>query len=194
MLHFHARRHVDERAPAENRGVQGRKFVVADRYYFAKPAPENFRMLFQPIGRADKDHALFADRFLDVGIDRFAIKLRFDAGEKFAFLFRNAEALKGALYIFGNFIPRARRALTLREIVTDLIEVNRFKISARPMSWQWFALESLQRLQSKFADPSRVLFHVGDIIYDALIETDAGVVAVINLVVKVAFVAIDIDG
>jgi len=62
------------------------------------------------------------------------------------------------------------------------------------MSWQWFALESLQRLQSKFADPSRVLFHVGDIIYDALIETDAGVVAVINLVVKVAFVAIDIDG
>jgi hypothetical protein len=52
----------------------------------------------------------------------------------------------------------------------------------------------LQRLQSKFSDPIRVLFHVGDISHDALIETDPGVVAVINLVVKVANVAIDIDG
>src|SRR4030095_16518185 len=193
MLHFHAWRHVNERAPAENRGVQGRKFVVADRYYFAKPAPENFRMLFQPIGRADKDHALFADRFLDVGIDRFAIKLRFDAGEKFAFLFRNSEALKGALYIFGNFIPRARRALTRVERVTNLIDVNLYKIFARPMSWQWFALESLQRLQSKFADPSRVLFHVRDVIHDAFAQADTSVEAVIDLVMKVADVAIDID-
>src|SRR5207248_10868248 len=194
MLHFHASRHVNKRAAAENRGVQRRKFVVAGRNYLSKPSPENLRMFFQTFGRTDKDHALFADRLLDIGINRFAIELRFHAGEKFALLLWNTEALERPLYIFGNFIPRARRALTLREIVTDLIEIDRFEIFARPMRWQWFALESLQRLQSKFADPIRVLFHVGDIIHDALIETDAGVIAVINLVLKVANVAIDIDG
>ena len=62
------------------------------------------------------------------------------------------------------------------------------------MGWQWFAFESLQRLQAKFPDPIRVLFHVGDIIHDALIEPDARVVAVFDLVMKVANVAIDIDG
>jgi len=144
--------------------------------------------------KADKDHALFADCFLDVGVDRFAIELRFHAGEKFALLFRNAEALEGPLHIFGNFVPRTRRALTLRQIITNLIEIDRFKILARPVRGQRLAFESLQRLQSKFADPIRILFHVGDIIHDALVETDAGVVAVINLVVKVANVAIDIDG
>src|SRR5207237_2331043 len=46
MFHFHAWRHVDERAAAENRGVQCRKFVVPGRNYLSKPAPENFRMLF----------------------------------------------------------------------------------------------------------------------------------------------------
>src|SRR6266487_2030540 len=194
MLHFHAWRHVNERAAAENRGVQRRKFVVAGRNYLSKPSPENLRMFFQTFGRTDKDHALFADRLLDIGINRFAIELRFDAGEKSAFLLRNTEALERPLYIFGNFIPRTRRALTLREIITKLIEIDCFEILARPMGWQWFALESLQRFQAKFADPIRVLFHVGDIIHDALIEPDARVVAVFDLVMKVANVAIDIDG
>jgi len=61
------------------------------------------------------------------------------------------------------------------------------------MRWQWFALESLQRFNRNSRTQSGPV-SVGDIIHDALIETDAGVIAVINLVLKVANVAIDIDG
>src|SRR5438046_7258701 len=104
MLHFHAWRYVNERAAAENRGVQRRKFVVAGRNYLSKPSPENLRMFFQTFGRTDKDHALFADRLLDVGINRFAIELRVHPGEKFAFLLRNTEALHCLLYIFRLFL------------------------------------------------------------------------------------------
>src|SRR5678816_3698925 len=131
MLHFHAWRHVDERAPAENRGVQGRKFVVADRYYFAEPASKNFRMLFQSFSRADEDHALFADSFLDVGINRFAIELRLHAGEKFSFLLRNAETLECSLHVLRNFVPRAFGTLTLRQIVSNLAKIDRLKVLAR---------------------------------------------------------------
>ena len=42
MLHFHARRHVDERAAAENRGVQRAEFVVAGRDHFAEPSSGKF--------------------------------------------------------------------------------------------------------------------------------------------------------
>src|SRR5204862_7879583 len=145
MFHFHAWRHINKRAAAENRGVQRRKFVVAGRNYLSKPSPENLRMFFQTFSRTDKDHALFADRLLDVGINRFAIELRFHAGEEFAFLLRDTETFEGPLYIFWNFIPRTRRALTLRQIVTDFIEIDCFEILARPVRRQWFALESLQR-------------------------------------------------
>ena len=107
--------------PLKTAEFSAAEFVVAGRDDFAEPLPENFRMFFQPFGRADKDHALLADCFLDVGIDRFAIELRFHAGEKFAFLFRNAEALEGPLYIFGHVIPRTRRALTLRQVITNLV-------------------------------------------------------------------------
>src|SRR5207237_7381476 len=120
MFHFHAWRHINKRAAAENRGVQRRKFVVAGRNYLSKPSPENLRMFFQTFSRTDKDHALFADRLLDIGINRFAIELRFHAGEKFAFLLRNTERLELPLYTFGHFIPYTRRSLILRSILMYL--------------------------------------------------------------------------
>ena len=51
----------------------------------------------------------------------------------------------------------------------------------------------LQRFEPKFADPVGILFDVGDVMTTSLGQTDAGVVAVIDLVMKVAYVAIDID-
>ena len=66
MLHFHARWHVNKRSAAENGGVQRAEFVVADRDDFAEPFPENLRMILQSFGRSDENHALFADRFLDI--------------------------------------------------------------------------------------------------------------------------------
>src|SRR5205085_6235055 len=96
MFYFHARRHVNKRPAAEHRGVQGAKFVVAGRNHFAEPLPENLGMVLQTFRAADEDNALFADRLLDVGINRFAVELRFYAGQEFSFLLRNAEPLEGA--------------------------------------------------------------------------------------------------
>ena len=109
MFHFHAGRDVDERAAAEHGGVQRAEFVVAGRDDFAEPFPENFRMILQAFGRSDEDDALFADGLLDVGIDGFAVELRFDAGEKFSFLLRNTEPLEGALDVVRHILPAAFR-------------------------------------------------------------------------------------
>src|SRR5207248_4948071 len=176
---------------AKNRGIQRRKFVVADRDYLTEPAPENLRMFFQTFGRTNKDHALFADGFLDVGVNRLAIELRLYSGQKFTLLLRNPETLERPLYVFGDLIPRTCRALTLREIIADLAEIDGFEILARPVGRQRLALESLQRFQTKFADPVWVLFHVGNVIHDMVTQADAGIEAVIDFVMKVAFIAID---
>src|ERR1700682_5456325 len=61
MLHLHAGRDIDERSAAEDRGVECAELVGADRNNFAEPLPENFRVVFQTLGRADEDDALFAD-------------------------------------------------------------------------------------------------------------------------------------
>ncbi len=66
VLHFHARRNVNERAAAEDRGVERGEFVVAGRDDLAEPLPENLRVLLQSFGRSNEDNALFADCFLDV--------------------------------------------------------------------------------------------------------------------------------
>src|ERR1700682_6232583 len=99
VLYLHTRRHVDERSAAEDGGVQRAKFVVTDRDDFAEPLSENIRVILQTLGRSNENDALFANCLLDVGINRFAVELRFDAGEKFAFLFGNAEPFEGALHI-----------------------------------------------------------------------------------------------
>src|SRR5436190_1466558 len=90
MFHFHSGRDVNERAAAEHCRIQCAKLIVGDRNNFAEPFPENFRIILKSLSRADKDHALFADGFLDVRIDRFAVKLRFHAREEFPFLLGNA--------------------------------------------------------------------------------------------------------
>ena len=179
MLHFHAGRDVNERAAAEDRGVQRAEFVVAGRDDFAEPFPENLRMILQPFGRADKDHALFADRFLDVGIDRLAVELRFDAGEKFSFLLRNAEPLEGALHVVRHFFPSALRLRSLRTDSNGSCRNRSLRDPCSPnASASVFPEMSCSALQAKFADPIRVFFHVGDVMDGALVETDAGVVHV----------------
>src|SRR5205085_11652949 len=72
MFHFHSWRDINERAAAEHGRVKSAEFVVRDRDYFAEPFPENFRMLFQTLGRANKNDTLLTDRFLDIGVNRFA--------------------------------------------------------------------------------------------------------------------------
>ena len=86
----------------------------------------------QAFGRADKDDALLADGLLDVRVGRFAVELRFDAGEELALLLGNAEPLEGALDVVGNFVPRALRSCALGEVIADLVEVDVLEILGSP--------------------------------------------------------------
>jgi len=45
VLHFNARRDVDERAAAKDGAVERAEFVVAGRDDFAEPFSEDFRMI-----------------------------------------------------------------------------------------------------------------------------------------------------
>ena len=71
--------------------------------------PNHFRKIsgcsLQTFGAAHEDHALLADRFLDVRIDRLAVELRFDAGEELALLLGNAEPLERALHVVRALLP-----------------------------------------------------------------------------------------
>src|SRR5206468_315333 len=82
VLHFHAGRDVNERAAAEHGRIQRAKLVVGDRNDFAEPLPENFRIILQSLCRSDENDALFANGFLDIRIDSFAVELRFHTGEE----------------------------------------------------------------------------------------------------------------
>src|SRR5207237_541562 len=66
MFYLHPGWDVNERAAAKHGRIQRAEFVVGNRNDFAKPFPENFRIMFQSLGRSDKNDALFADRLLDV--------------------------------------------------------------------------------------------------------------------------------
>src|SRR5207248_10948558 len=97
MFHFDAGRDVNEGTATEHGGIQRAELVVTDRDDFAEPFPEDFWMVLQALCRSNENDALLAHRFLDVGIDGFAVELRFHTGEKFSFLLGNAEALECAL-------------------------------------------------------------------------------------------------
>ena len=45
---------------------------------------------------------------LDVGINRFAVELRFHAREEFPLLLGNTEALEGAFHVIRHFFPAER--------------------------------------------------------------------------------------
>ena len=136
---------------------------------------------------------MFTNRLFDVRVNCLAVELRFDPGEKLALLFRNSEPLKSAFNVLRHVLPIAFRRRALREIVADIIENNRIQIFTRPMRRHWFAEKCLERVQPELADPIRILFNVGNVIHHPIAQAYAGVVAVLNLVMKIANASVDID-
>src|ERR1051326_3615229 len=104
MLHFHSGRYVDKRSAAKYSRIERAKFVVSDWNNFAEPFSENFRIILQPLARADKDNALLADSFLDVKINTCSVNLLSHAGEKLASLRRTAKPLECPFNIVGHFL------------------------------------------------------------------------------------------
>src|SRR5205814_2365942 len=114
-------------------------------------------------------------------------------GQKLAFLFGNAEPFERALDVFGHFIPTTFGRGAGRKIITDFVEIDRLQILARPMRRERFLQESFQPAQTKFADPVRIFFDVGNVMNRLLAQADTGVLRVIDLVMEIAFVPVDID-
>src|ERR1041385_8430888 len=144
MCYFYAGRNVDKGPAAEHSRIKRTELVVANRNDFAEPWSEDVRIVLESFSRTDKDHALFANGFLDVGIDRLAVELGFHAGEEFPFLLRNTEPFERSFDILRNILPAAFRLAAWREIITDLIKVDCFEFFARPVSWERFLQECFQ--------------------------------------------------
>src|SRR5438874_3678080 len=194
MLHFHSGWDIDEGAATEYGRIQRAEFVVANRNDFAEPRAENFRIILEPFSRTHKDHTLFADSLLDVGVDCLAVELSLDAGQEFSFLLGNAESLEGAFNVVWYFFPGALRFGAPGEIITDLIEVDGLEFLACPVRGERFLPECLQSAQTKIAHPIRVLLHIGDVVDRALAQARARVAHVSFRVKEIALTAIDIDG
>src|ERR1043166_5381641 len=193
MLHFHSGRYVDKRSAAKYSRIERAKFVVSDWNNFAEPFSENFRIILQPLARADKDNALLADSFLDVRINSLAVELRFHAGEELAFLLRNAKPLECPFNIVGHFLPTALRFGAGREIITDLIEINRFQFLASPMCRKRLFQKCLQSAQTILTHPVRIAFHVSDVMDSLLAEADPRIAHVRFGIKEIAFASVNVD-
>ena len=193
MLHLHSWRDVDERTTRKNSAVQSREFVVTGRDDFAEPLAEDLRMFLEPFGGSHKDHALVAHSGFNIGVSRLAVELGFHAGEKFAFLLGNAEALEGALDVLRHIVPRALGLRALGKIIPDIFENNIIEIMTGPVSRHGHGFEFTESIFAKVANPIGVFFNVGDIVDRALRESDARVEFVVHIVVEVANRAVDIE-
>src|SRR5439155_27195105 len=90
-------------------------------------------------------------------------ELRLQAGQNFSFLFRNTEPFERAFDILWYFVPASLRRGSRGEIITNLVEVDRFKILGRPMRGKRLLEKCFQATKTKFADPIGVFFDVGNV-------------------------------
>ena len=193
VLHLHSGRDIDETASTENGGIQRGEFVVTTRNDLAEPLLEDFGVLLEPLGGAHEDHSLLADRRLDVGVGRLAVKLGLDARQKLALLLGDAEALEGLLDVLGNLIPAALRLLSLREVVADVLENDVLQVLGRPVGRHRLFEELAVAFLAEGADPVGIPLHVADVIDRRLGQADAGIVGVVHLVAEIADGTVDID-
>ena len=193
VFHLHALRHVDEGPAGKDCAVEGGELVVAGGDDFAEPRTENLRVFLQAFGTVDENHALIGDRFLNVGIGGFAVKLRFHPGEEFAFLLGNAEAFEGHLHLLRHIIPRPGGGGAAAEVITDLAEVDILEVLGGPVGRHGLVPKDFEGALPEITHPVRVVLHIRDVIDGRLAEADAGVELVIFRIRKITGGAVDID-
>ena len=148
-------------------------------------------MLLQALGAPDEDDTLLADRCLDVGIGGLAVELRFDAGQEFALLLGNAEALEGALHVVRHIVPTAAGFGAPAQVVTDVVEDDIFEVLGRPMGRHRLFVEDLESLVPELANPVRLAFHIGDVVDGLRRQAGARVEGVGFRVGKIPGAAVD---
>ena len=150
-------------------------------------------MFLQALGAADEDHALVAERLLDVGISRLAIELSLHAREEFALLFRDAEALEGLLHVLGHIVPRTAGLRAATQVVADVLEDDVVEVFGGPMRGHGLFVENIERLVAKLPDPVGLALDLGDVVNRLVRQTGAGVVGVGFRVGKIAGAPVDVD-
>lgn len=146
MFEFNPFGYVNEGTSRKYCAVQSREFVVSRGNDFSKPGTEDIFMVFQAFRGVDEDDALSAEFLLHVGVGGFGVVLGFHARQKLAFLFRNAQAFEGALYILRHVVPASFGPFSVGEVVADLGEVY-FLISGEA---QWVGMGLLSKTASAF--------------------------------------------
>jgi hypothetical protein len=183
--------HVDERAAREDRAVERRELVVARRDHLAEELPEDLRVLAQRLGRVHEDDALLGDRLLDVRVGRLGVELGLYPGEELALLLGDAEALEGALDVRRDLVPGPLGFLALREVVTNLVEIEGLQVLGRPVGRKRLCEKRLQRFLPELVDPRRLLLDRGDVVHGALVEPRARVEVVRHVVLEVPVGLVD---
>ena len=175
VFHLHAGWDVDERAATEHGAVERGEFVVASRDDFAEPFFKDLGVFFEALAAVDEDDALLGDGGFDVRVSGLAVVLRFDTGEEFTFLLRDAETIEGLLHILRHVVPGTLRLLTVAQIVAELVEVDVFEVLRGPMRGHGLVLEDFERLVTELAHPIRVVLHIADVIDGLRRDAEAGV-------------------
>src|SRR6478735_1423170 len=191
LRHLHARGHVDERSAGEHRAVERGELVVAGRDDLAEEFLEDLRVLAEAFRRVDEDHALLRDDVLDVRVGGLGVELRLHAREELALLFGNAETLEGLLDVVRHLVPRARGLLALREIVTDLVEMDVLEVLRRPMRGHGFRKEGLEGIEAELEEPGRLILHLADIADGLFGQANARVEGIVDVVLEVALGLVD---
>jgi hypothetical protein len=150
-------------------------------------------MLAQCFRGVYKDDSLLGDDVLDVGVGGFAVELSFDAREKLPLLFRNAETFKGPLDILRHLFPGAFRFLSLRKVVTNLVEIDVFEILGGPMGGHRLRVKRLERGESEVEQPAGLLLDRTDVADGVLAQTTAGIECVLDVVGEVTNGLVDAD-
>src|SRR6202035_6022987 len=101
-----------------------------------------------------------------------AIKLRFNSGDKFAFVLGNSQPFEGFFYFIRNIVPTPFWRVTRSKIIANAIEIDFLQFIPRPMSGQRFAFEKEISLLTEVAHPLWLAFYVDDIIDGLLAQAD----------------------
>src|SRR5439155_5834570 len=131
----HARRHVGERAVAEDRAVQGREEIVVEGDDGAEVLAHEVGMLEDRLGERAEDDAEFRELVLERRRDRDAVQhgVDRDAGQAFLLLERDAEFRVQGPDLGIDILEALHFLLRLRgRVVDDVLIVDRGIADVRP--------------------------------------------------------------